>query len=265
VSSSLLQLALREVRSVFTSRLSRFALLVAVFVLTVSGPFGTFQNFNIGQRFAYWATIVLGCYLTGVGVGSVIVEMLRPRIAERWARVTVAGLATGLPVTAIVIIVNSIAYQVLEPTGWLAIWIDSTLVTLLVFAALTVLDERLKTVEPQATPILPLSPKAPLPPPILTRVPLPQRGQLLALIVEDHYVDIVTDRGKALVLMRLADAIGETGGVAGLQIHRSHWVARDAVIKTHRADGKVSLELSNGMRLPVSRGYLAAAREAGLA
>ena len=65
-------------------------------------------------------------------------------------------------------------------------------------------------------------------------MPLPQRGGLLALSVEDHYVDIVTDKGKTLVLMRLADAMKETGSVAGLQIHRSHWVARGAVIKAHR-------------------------------
>ena len=101
-------------------------------------------------------------------------------------------------------------------------------------------------------------------PPILERVPLLQRGRLLALVVEDHYVDIVTDKGKTLVLMRLADAIREAGAVTGLQIHRSHWVARDAVVKVHRSEGKLSLELSNGLKLPVSRGYLPAVKAAGL-
>ena len=107
-------------------------------------------------------------------------------------------------------------------------------------------------------------PPAPGPAPILERVPLPQRGRLLALSVEDHYVDIITDRGKTLVLMRLADAMRETGDMPGLQIHRSHWVARDAVARAHRSDGKLVLELTNGLRLPVSRGYLAQVREAGL-
>ena len=101
-------------------------------------------------------------------------------------------------------------------------------------------------------------------PPILERVPLPQRGKLLALTVEDHYVDIVTDRGKTLVLMRLADAIREASGVDGLQIHRSHWVARDAVVRSHRAGGRLSLELSNGLTLPVSRGFLPQVKAAGL-
>ena len=63
----------------------------------------------------------------------------------------------------------------------------------------------------------------------------------------------------------LADAIRESSGVPGLQIHRSHWVAIAAVVGAHRSDGKVLLELSNGLRLPVSRGYLPAVEEAGLA
>jgi DNA-binding LytR/AlgR family response regulator len=102
------------------------------------------------------------------------------------------------------------------------------------------------------------------PPPILERIPHPQRGALMALSVQDHYVEVVTEKGTSLVLMRLSDAIKETGAVAGLQIHRSHWVARDAVKRVIRTDGKVSLELRSGIRLPVSRGYLDAVKAAGL-
>ena len=95
-------------------------------------------------------------------------------------------------------------------------------------------------------------------------MPHPQRGKLLHLSVSDHYVDVVTDRGHALVLMRLSDAIRETGAVPGLQIHRAHRVALDAVRQVHRGNGKVALELSNGTRLPVSRSFMPAARQAGL-
>ena len=115
-----------------------------------------------------------------------------------------------------------------------------------------------------ATPTTATAATEVMPPAILERVPLPQRGLLLALVVEDHYVDIVTDRGKTLVLMRLADAIREAASVPGLQIHRSHWVATGAVVRAHRSEGKVLLELSNGLRLPISRGYLPAAKDAGL-
>nr|WP_255714076.1 LytTR family DNA-binding domain-containing protein [Pelagibacterium xiamenense] len=62
--------------------------------------------------------------------------------------------------------------------------------------------------------------------------------------------------------MRLADAIAETDGVAGLQIHRSHWVAASAVAGLERRNGKTFVALRSGALLPVSRSYLAAARAA---
>ena len=47
-----------------------------------------------------------------------------------------------------------------------------------------------------------------------------------------NYVEVWTERGTHLVLMRLSDAIRETAGENGLQIHRSHWVALGAVKRT---------------------------------
>ena len=64
--------------------------------------------------------------------------------------------------------------------------------------------------------------------------------------------------------MRLADAIREAEPVEGLQIHRSHWVAIAAVARAVRRDGKLFLELTNGLRLPVSRGAQPAVKAAGL-
>lgn len=64
--------------------------------------------------------------------------------------------------------------------------------------------------------------------------------------------------------MRLLDAIRETAPVAGMQVHRSHWVGLDAVRRSLRQNGKPVLELDNGTLVPVSRTYLAAAKQAGL-
>lgn len=255
-----LQLALREMHAVTVSRYSRISLLLATILLTVSGPFGTFESFNIGQRLAYWGVMVVVAYLTGQGAATFFIELLRDRIASRWPRTILAALLAGIPVTVVVIAVNAVAYQRLDPAEALQIWLYVTLIVLVVTLALAAITDLLAGTAP-------LSAAAPtaVPPPILERVPLPQRGALLALIVEDHYVDIVTERGKTLVLMRLADAMRETGSTAGLQIHRSHWVATGAVVKTHRSGGKLVLELSNGLRLPVSRGYLPAVKQAGLA
>lgn len=83
--------------------------------------------------------------------------------------------------------------------------------------------------------------------------------------MQDHYVEIRTDKGGALVLMRLADAIAETEGVAGLQIHRSHWIAIGQVAQSVRLGGRLMLKMKDGTMLPVSRSYIEEVRAAGLA
>lgn len=100
----------------------------------------------------------------------------------------------------------------------------------------------------------------------LERLPLKYRGaELWAVSSEDHYLRIHTSRGEELILMRLADAVRELDGAAGVQVHRSWWVAKDGVRDARRDNGKLILVLKNGTDVPVSRTYQAAAKEAGLA
>ena len=270
-----LQLALREMQAATTNRISRIGMMLVTVLLAMSGPFGTFQSFNLGQRFGYWAVMVVASYLTGQAASTFFLELLRGQISQRWPRVIVAGLLASLPVTIVVMVVNGVAYQHVDIQSSLMIWLYTIIVTLAVVVMFVTLSEVMAGA-PAAAPGVTASatvaetsqPAAALPPSpqpaILDRVPLRQRSRLIALIVEDHYVDIVTDKGRTLVLMRLADAIREAAPVPGLQVHRSHWVASDAVVRAQRSEGKVMLELSNGMRLPVSRGFLPAAKDAGL-
>ena len=100
----------------------------------------------------------------------------------------------------------------------------------------------------------------------LDRLPVKYRGaSLWAVSSEDHYLRVHTDRGEELILMRLADAVRELAGAEGVQVHRSWWVAKDGVADTRRENGKLVLVLRSGTEVPVSRTYLPAAREAGLA
>lgn len=90
---------------------------------------------------------------------------------------------------------------------------------------------------------------------LLGRLPPARRGALIRLEVNDHYVKVVTESGSENLLMRLADAISETEGVDGLQVHRSHWVARDAITGLARERGKCVLVLQDGSQVPVSRSH----------
>ena len=105
------------------------------------------------------------------------------------------------------------------------------------------------------------TPAAPAPPPLLRRVSPENRGALLHLAMQDHYVEIATARGRELVLMRFADALAELGDTPGLRVHRSHWVADAAVEALARDGNRPTVVLKSGARVPVSRPYLAAARQ----
>ena len=101
-------------------------------------------------------------------------------------------------------------------------------------------------------------------PPLLDRLAPERRGELYYLTMQDHYVEVVTSNGTSLVLLRLADAIKETAPLDGVQIHRSHWVARNAVRETERQGDRLVVKMANGITLPVSRSRRNALKDAGL-
>lgn len=97
--------------------------------------------------------------------------------------------------------------------------------------------------------------------PLQARLPAHLRGAILCLQTEDHYIRIHTPYGSALVLMRMGDAVAAMGGM-GMRVHRSWWVARDAVKSCTRNGRTLRIELANGLVVPVSQPYARAAREA---
>ncbi|GHG84147.1 hypothetical protein GCM10010961_09900 [Pseudodonghicola xiamenensis] len=107
---------------------------------------------------------------------------------------------------------------------------------------------------------------APVPEParLLRRLPEDFPGPILRLSAEDHFVEVASASGCERLRMRLADAIDEMDTVEGQSVHRSHWVARDAIDGVEREGARIFLRLSNGDRVPVSRTYKPKLEEAGI-
>jgi DNA-binding LytR/AlgR family response regulator len=98
----------------------------------------------------------------------------------------------------------------------------------------------------------------------LERLPLKLRGaEVWAVEAEDHYLRLHTSKGQDLILLRLADAVSELEGIEGAQVHRSWWVARDAIADAKRGDGRATLTLKDGAQVPVSRTYAGMLRDKG--
>jgi hypothetical protein len=95
---------------------------------------------------------------------------------------------------------------------------------------------------------------------LLSRLPGRLGKEIVALEADDHYLRVHTTLGSDLILMRLSDAIAAIGPDVGLQVHRSWWVAHDAVSEYVRSQQRAYLKLNNGLLVPVGRTYLAAVR-----
>jgi hypothetical protein len=101
-------------------------------------------------------------------------------------------------------------------------------------------------------------------PGFVARLPAKLGHDVWAVAAEEHYLRVHTERGSALVLYRMSDAVRELAGWDGTQVHRSYWVARRAIERVERTRGQPSLVLRNGLVVPVSRSFRRDAEQAGL-
>ena len=238
--------------------------------LGLVGPFGSYLNGPLSVRLGYWiAALWIGTCLFGV--------ILRPAIrgARRFRLPLPAALAmaTVLASAPIALLCHAAASALwpgaIGGIGLLTFYGQ----TLVISAPIALGYGLLGTRRPH--PRLPPEEIAPPPPAMATRPPpaaddflsrLPAGlgRELVALQMEDHYVRAHTSKGSALVLIPLHQAIRELDGTPGLRVHRSWWVARDAVTGCIRDGRNVRLRLLNDVQAPVARASVAQVRAAGL-
>lgn len=232
-----------------------WAILAAVGLgLAIVGPFGVGAGLSPPGRFAYWFAIASGGYAAGLFVHG-WVERALGLDGPAALRIGLAGTGTALAVLPLIVAANRVTFGIWpDPADWAVLAaqvVPLSLVVSLVF----------RLIEP---PRGAAAPQAPARPALMDRLPPDKRGRLLALAAQDHYTEVVTEAGTALVLLRLADAIREAAPTAGLRVHRSHWVALDAAVAARREGDRAVLTLGTGAEIPVSRANMAAARRAGL-
>jgi hypothetical protein len=247
-------------------------MLAIVFGVALMGPFGTFQMGGLAARLGYWALMILGGYAIVrplIALAPVIAERLAFPEGVVWAALV---LVAGVPVTLLVWFggggteaPNAEAFLHLYPNVVLLGGIVSLLFWLR--RAMRVAGQ---LSDPVAVPAA-ASPAAEAAasaevggePPLLARLPVHRRGALRALEMEDHYVRVHTSAGTHMLLMRMRDAVAEVGPAAGEQVHRSWWVARDAVEGQAGQGRTIRLKLAGGIEAPVARASVARLRELG--
>ena len=261
VNGTTLQLTLREWRDGFLNPIALIVMAAVGGVMGVAGPFGTQDTVAVVPRIIYWIWVVYSTY----AIGLFFVTFLRPmlEVLPTWLRGLLMGCVNGAAISTYIVSLNLVIFgeDFLEgnPLGFfMRVFLIALFVTLAVSMAIDHLQDR------RDEGAIKVAAKSLGMPPLMERLPLEKRGTLMALSVEDHYVRIRTTVAETLVLMRLSDAIRETGELNGDQVHRSHWVNYDQVTAARREGDRAILTLADESEVPVSRSNLPKIKEAGL-
>lgn len=237
-------------------------------ILGVIGPFGTYDLLTAGPRLAYWLAVVsLNWLIADMGIRWLDARMPEGVHARRFLVPLAGALLVAVPATGVVTLANG-----LSGIGWPEDVPRLFAQVLLLLGAIAVPvylaqdlaeashDSAAGDSAPQARPRGPADSGVAR---FLARLPTAPGGPILCLEMQDHYLAVHdAEGGRALVLCRMEDAARELEAL-GARVHRSWWVARDAVDGGAREGQRKFLRLTDGRLVPVGRSYRTALRADG--
>jgi hypothetical protein len=243
------------------------ALLAVGAILGWLGPYGTYFCFDTPDRFGYW---MLRSLLVGLTCLAAFQVLAAGEPVTSWPatkRALVALFIASLPCALIGLALATLFHHApTSPLQFAALYGRVAIVTVIVGFPLHLIRAtaaRERAIQPARQASAAPAAVVPNGAAFLRRIPAKLGSELLYIAMEDHYLRVHTRRGSDPLLLRLSDAVAELGPVIGRQVHRSHWVARQAVSSVERDGYRTWLVLTTGMKIPVSRTYLPALREAG--
>jgi hypothetical protein len=256
---------MRQLFTYILSPITLFAFIAAGTLTTLAGPFGTYLSMGLIERAVYWYALIGASIIIAMPIRRYVDIVLSDH--GFWPRSSCTTVLFTLIFTPFLIGVNWLLLGI-QTTEFMPIWkiylvVASVPLTVnpLVFIVLKIQRE---DVSETGSATLPAALTEPERPRIFERLPERLGDDLLRLSVQDHFVCVHLAEGSETLRMRFGDAISEVDGIPGLRVHRSHWVAENAVAGHEFEAGKVILTLRDGSKIPVSRNYRADVEAAGL-
>ena len=209
------------------------------------GPFGTYLEMNIAERLAFWTGVMFFvAFFIHIAVHVSLTTPLMARIRPI-LRVLIGVAIGAVPAAAMVAFLD----RLFRGSG-----IDSTSVLTLYWqiGVIAAMIAPLEYLDLRSTGATPATVRCRL----HDRLDKGMGRDIVSLSMQDHYVEVTTDTGKQLILMRLTDAIEELHPIEGQQLHRSHWAARAHLQKLEKDGARHVVRLTDGRSLPVSGTYL---------
>ena len=239
---------------------------IAGLELGAIGPFGSYKA-NVYSRLVYWTVLFwIGGLVAWPSVVAGMAIGLRKGLPPLFSG-TAAVLAACVPLSALSAAGCYLFWPVhasgIRPLEWYGL---TALVVLPASAGLLWLELAQWRGSPAAPHVQPREE--------VTAETMPTRQDRSALPLhlietalcpqmEDHHVRVHSPGRSHLHYTALSAAMMAMGGRPGLQVHRSWWVARDAVQAWEQDGRSIALILVDGLRVPVARHRVASLRAAG--
>lgn len=227
-------------------------------VLGFLGPFGSY-NMPAFYRFIYWVIIFNIGYFIHITAHRLTYWYYKNRVVHPYVLYIAPILIASIPLSVLIgFITSQFLYGNFSSTFTTALYVIPQVIILgiIVDTLIRLILGKHKTLRPSSTDKTGQA--------FINRLPVNIGKKLIYFVMEDHYLNIYTDKGNHMILMRMKDALVELDNYHGMQVHRSYWVALDAVAKVKKESRKTILTMINGKEIPVSRKYLAAVSEIGL-
>lgn len=211
-------------------------------------------------RLIYW----IGCIVGGGVIGFTCERLIGLRMPPGWRRLFVAAVTMTPPVALLVFATGAaMGIQRFNVASAANLLWQVFVISLPVLAVRSLVWRAPVTIVETRTIV-----KTPVP---MEEVAFRQRlssrrrtARLIAVEADDHYVRVHTNDGTELVTLRFADALAELTGAEGMQIHRSWWVANDAIEAVRwRRGGAGEATLFGNFHAPVSRNHAPTLKAAG--
>lgn len=211
------------------------------------------------ERHLYWLLCIVGGGLITIPADGLLIR----RVPGMWVRVVLASVLATPVVSLLVLVIQKV--MVGQPLVWSAyfgLFWQVCPILMAVLAVRALAWRRLPGRVETRTIIAPPHPEAEAA--FRQRLSAKRRGaRLIAVEAHDHYLKVHTDLGVDMVALRFADALDELAGAYGWRVHRSWWVAADAVEEARWRRGVGELRLVGGLIAPVSRTYRPVLKDAG--
>lgn len=269
---------MREIDVVFDPERKLFLYFGITFLAIGVGPFGTYETMTLWQRTVFWSLDILGCALIVVPIVHVSYHSGLLSFLSSVPRFLLGVLLAAFPAAGYISVLYGTVGDKLEiTTPFPLLFVQVTVFSVLLLLTEFVLWPRLfgdragkgvSREQPRAPLALDAVPSGEAPRvsddtiPLLSRLPVEVRkGEIISISMQDHYAEVTLTTGRALILMRLGDAIDLLEGYRGARVHRSHWVALNFFETIEKRQRGYRVLLKDGRELPLSATYLEAARQ----